>query len=360
MTFAEARARFPLLERVAFLNAGSMGPLSRATVAAVEAAQRRDADLGRGSRRHIEEVLEARTRVRAALAALLRVEAEQVALTGSTSDSCRIVVAGLGLGPGDEVVTTDSEHFGLVGPLHASGATVRVAPVLGRRRDEALAALLEAVTPRTRLLALQHVSWFTGELLPIDELQEATGLPLLVDGAQSAGAIPVDASRYDFYTVSAQKWLCGPDGTGALVVRDPQAVRVALPSYFAQVGYEPDGSFTARPGAGRHDWGWLGLPALAGLETALAELPEWGYERAAAMTARCRELLGARFDLVAADGGGTLVSIRLGDDAAADAVARAAERGVIVRDLPGTGLVRASCGYWTNEDDLERLVEALA
>jgi L-cysteine/cystine lyase len=358
MTPAEARAQFPVFQRFAYLNAGSEGPLARPTLDAIAAALAEDAELGRGSTVYVDRLFALRDRVREQLARMLGVGPDKVALTGSTSDSVRIVLAGLRLAPGDEIVTTDSEHFGLVGPLRASGARIRVAPVRGRTADEALATLVAAVTPNTRLLALQHVSWMTGQIFPVAELKQATGLPVLVDGAQSAGAIPVDASGYDFYTVSAQKWPCGPDNTGALVVVEPEALPVALPSHLAQRGFEPDGSFEPRPGAARFDWGWMGAPALAGLARALDFHPEWGYARAAEMTTRCRDLLEERFEVLGERGHGTLVSIRVGEPAAV--VARAFERGVVLREVPRSGLVRVSCGYWTNEDDLERLVEVLS
>ena len=101
------------------------------------------------------------------------------------------------------------------------------------------------MTPRTKLLALSQVLWTTGRVLPVRELRETTGIPVLVDGAQSVGAIPVSAGGIDFLTISGQKWLCGPDSTGGLVVADPERLRVASPSYFAQAGYELDGTFTA-------------------------------------------------------------------------------------------------------------------
>src|SRR5262249_9634916 len=159
--------------------------------------------------------------------------------------------AGLGLAAEDEVVTTDSEHFGLLGPLHASGARVRVARIRDVAPERALDAILAEVGPRTRLLALSHVSWMTGNLLPVREARDATGVPVLVDGAQAAGAIPIDLGGLDFYTVSGQKWLCGPDATGALYVADPERLRVAAPTYLSQTAYEPDGAFVPREGAAR-------------------------------------------------------------------------------------------------------------
>ena len=108
---------------------------------------------------------------------------------------------------------------------------------------------MAAVTPRTRLIAISHVLWTTGQVLPVRELREETGLPILVDGAQSVGAMAVDVSGLDFYTVSGQKWLCGPEGTGALVVADPESLRVARPSYLSQQSHQPDGTFVPRDGA---------------------------------------------------------------------------------------------------------------
>jgi L-cysteine/cystine lyase len=199
----------------------------------------------------------------------------------------------------------------------------------------------------------------TGHVLPVRELREATGIPILVDGAQSVGAIPVSPGAADFYAFSCQKWLCGPDGTGAVYVADPERLRVAAPTYFAQAGYEPDGAFTPRAGAARFDATWLAPPLLAGLEAALVSGPEWRFEQAAAATSRCRELLAERVDVVTEPGHATLVSFRVSDDAAEFAKRMYERDGVVVRDVPGLGWIRVSCGYWTNDDDLARLVAAL-
>ena len=348
MTPAEARSLFPVLERLAYLNAGTFGPVARPTAEAVQAQLDTELEQGRFGKEYFERMLGLRTKARAALGALVGAPPDHVSLTGSTTDGCNIVLAGLDLGPDDEIVTTREEHFGLLGPVHASGARVVVV-------DAEPQAIRDAVTPRTRLLALSQVLWTTGRMLPVRELREQTGVPVLVDGAQSVGAIPVDAGGLDFLTISGQKWLCGPDATGGLVVADPERLRVARPSYFSQTAYEETGSFEPAAGAARFDPGWIATASLAGLQTALDLPPEWRFERAAAQTARCRELLAPLVELV--PGGATLVAFHAEDPPALVATLFAA--GIVVRDLPGTGLVRVSCGWWTNDDDLERLVAAL-
>ena len=358
MTFDEARALFPVLERIAYLNAGSMGPIARPTVEAMAARMAADLDEGRGGRPYIEEMLALRERVRTGIAHVICVPTENVALTSSTTEGCNIVLAGLGLEPDDEVVTTDTEHFGLLGPLHASAARVRVARIRTIPPERALETILAEVGPKTRLLALSHVSWQTGNLLPVEELKEQTGLPVLVDGAQSAGAIHVEAGPYDYYTVSAQKWLCGPDSTGALYVRDPEALAVALPTMFAQVTHDEAGDFTPKEGAARFDAGWIPTPSLAGLEAALASVPHWAAHHASEAAARCWALLSERFRVVTAPGQATLVSFVAERDASEEA-ARLLQEGIVVRDMPGTGWLRVSCGWWTSDGDVDRLLAAL-
>src|SRR5262249_32805133 len=108
------------------------------------AGRERDLTQGRSGKAYIEEMLELRERVRSGIAAVLGTSAELVALVESTTRGCQVAIGGLGLGPKDEVVTSDQEHFGLLGPLHESGARV-----VGAEADED--ALLCAGPPRTRL-----------------------------------------------------------------------------------------------------------------------------------------------------------------------------------------------------------------
>lgn len=360
MNLAEIRAELPVLDRVAYLNAGTFGPLPRAAAATLELWTRRALEEGRSGHAFFEDVLDLRVRLREALAAAIGGEVAGMALTTSTTEGCNTVVAGLRLGPGDEVVTTDSEHPGLLGALRVAGVEVKYAAVSEAAAADVIAVIEREITPATRLIALSHVLWTTGQVIPVEHLA-GHGIPVLVDGAQSVGAIPVDVGALgcDFYTVSGQKWLCGPDATGALYVRPDRVDTLAqtYPSYFSWTlpDYEP------HPDARRFESSWTAPGSMAGLLESLAFARSAGEERFAAgqaMADRCRELLADRAEVVTEPAQATLVSF-VPRTPADEVVAKLAERGVVVRDLPGLGWVRASCGFWTSEEDLQRLAAGL-
>jgi L-cysteine/cystine lyase len=346
---AAARADFPVLDHVAYLNAGTFGPLSRTVAAEVHEALDRDLTQGRSGMEYFLQVLDLREELRGRFGELVGAEPGTVALTSSTTSACNIVLTGLDLTPTDEIVTTTDEHFGLLGALFASGARVVVVEPDPER-------ILSAVTSRTRLLALSEVLWTTGAVLPVRALREDAGVPVLVDGAQSAGAVPVDVRGIDFFTVSGQKWLCGPDASGALVVADPERLRVTAPSYFSQVSHAPDGSYEPRAGAARFEQSWWPPGQVRGMLAALGQRPGWAFDAARERAERLRVLLEGIVELVTPAERATLVSFRPDGVEPEALVERLFRAGVHVRELPGRGLVRASVGWWNSDDDLDRLV----
>jgi L-cysteine/cystine lyase len=284
--------------------------------------------------------------------------ADEVALTGSATDAMNLVLTALELGPGDEVLTTDEEHPGLLAPLAAlarrTGATIRVAPFAEARA---------AVSERTQLIAVSHISWMTGRRMALAPLRD-TGLPLLLDGAQGLGAVPVDVGELGcaFYAAAGQKWLCGPDGTGALFVHGDWIERLGMPrpSYGTIVEHTDPLALEPRPGARRFDTVSPAGPQLAAAVAAFDMLADHGwpavFERAARMAESLRASLGER--LTAPGAGTPLVTWRTERDPG-EHVAALAERGVIVRGIPGRPWIRASVGAWSSERDLQRLLAAL-
>jgi L-cysteine/cystine lyase len=352
------RAQFPVLERAVYLNAGTEGPVPRAAAEAMQARLQSDLELGRIGPAYFEELLQLAARARAAYASVLGTDPANVALTASTTEGVNSVLGGLRFSPGDEILTTDQEHPGVLAPLRRAqivhGVSVRVAP---------FAEIAEQVGPHTRLIACSHVSWYGGEVVDVAALR-ATGVPVLLDAAQALGAIPLemDALGVDYYAGSGQKWLCGPEGSGALYVRPDRLAQLepAWPGYgtvsdHAEILSSPLTAGAARldtsfPPANRSAW------ALASMEVLAAAGWEWVHARAAGQAALLAQLLSEKGLEVVPRGRSTLVSWK-SEDAEAE-VARLAERGLIVRSIPAVGLVRASVGAWNTEDELARLVAA--
>jgi selenocysteine lyase/cysteine desulfurase len=350
------REQFPVLEHVAYLNAGTCGPLPGPAVGVAAHVLEESARSGRGAM-YYEQTRALATQRRAAYGALLNAQPEDIALTTSTSEGIVRVLTGLDLQPGDEIVTSDEEHPGLYGPLTAAraqrGASVREVP---------FGELADAVTASTRLVACSHVSWVNGRLAP--DLS-ALDVPVLLDGAQGIGAVPVDVAALGcaFYAGSGQKWLCGPVGTGVLWVSPQWTERLLAigPTYMNLD--DPSAGLQAVPAAGaaRHDTSAQSLEAAALAATAFVLLASTGWdevhERAAALAEQLAARLADKGLRVAQRDRTTLVSWEDPDPPATRD--RLAAAGVVIRDLPGRGLLRASVGAWNDESDLERLIAGL-
>lgn len=366
----QARHDCPATTRVAYLNAGTFGPLPRVAAEAMRAQAEDALEAGRIHRASMQRWLAAMGEAREAFARILDADPDELALTHCTSDGCNTVVFGLDLREGDEVVTTDAEHPGLSAPLEelarTRGVVVHAAP-------PELDALLAKVGPRTRLLALSHVLFTSGATLPVARLAEAvkertSGRAfVLVDGAQSVGAIDVSprALGVDAYTVSGQKWLSGPSGTGALWVRPSALPQLGTPwpTYTSKNRFvSPTEPWTT---ARRLDASTITTGALEGLIASLrwheAQRRGGAYAHAHALVTELRGALRARAGvrLVEVEEPSNLVSFTVEGKDARALVATLEEQGVVVRSIPGLGYVRASVGFWNDARDLERLLDAI-
>jgi selenocysteine lyase/cysteine desulfurase len=355
------RAQFPVLDNLIYLNAGTEGPVPRA--AAEAATVRIEAELARGrcGRPYFEELMALAADVRTRYAAALGCDFASVALTGSTTDGVNTVIGGLDLQPGDEIITTDEEHPGLLAPLGRArkryGITVRVVP---------WAELVDAASSATRLIACSHVSWVSGRVMDVPALA-ASGAPVLLDGAQALGAIPVNVRELGctFYAASGQKWLCGPEGSGCLFVDGEHLddLLIPWPGYSSVTRGSDPLELMPAESAGRFDHGFpAGVRnawALASLEVLEAPGWEWVHARAADLAAALAAGLEARGLEVAPRGRSTLVSWRAADPDAE--VERLAAAGIVVRSIPGQrSLVRASVGAWSSAQDIEILARRAA
>ena len=354
------RIQFPVLEHLSYLNAGTEGPVPRAASEAVQRRMQIETEQGRCGKTYFEGLMGMAEELRFAYAGVIGCDPSEVALTGSTTDGINTVISGLDLRAGDEVLTSDEEHPGLLAPLGRArkrqGISVRVVP---------LEELVGAVSPSTRLIACSHVSWVSGRVIDVPALS-ATGVPVLIDGAQSIGAVPVDVRELgcDYYAASGQKWLCGPEGSGCLYVHPDRLddLLVAWPGYGSMADPMNALEFEPAEATARLDHGFpVGLRnawALAALSVFAEPGWDWVHSRASQLAASLADRLAEKGLEVGPRGRSTLVSWKAQDPEAE--VARLAEEDVVLRFIPAWGMVRASVGAWSTEEELERLVALAA
>lgn len=371
------RARLPSLGAEAYLNTGGAGPMPDVAAEAMQAMVAAQMARGRMSAAAVEAGRERQAALRRAVGRVMGRPASEVSIAQSSTHAMNVVIWGLGLKRGDRIVTTGMEHPGLAVPLAMAaqrvGARLVVVDV-GDGSGDLEAVMAKACTARTRLVALSHVSWLTGAVLDVAgaaRAARAVGALTLVDGAQGAGAVPVepDAWGIDAYAMPAQKWLLGPEGLGALWLRDAARDRVAVTISGYETGEEHgwDGSLAMHADSRRYEASTFPEILLAGWTASLEWLDGLGWDRihrgTAEAAAACRQALagvpGVRLD-PPHDSRSGLVAFSVPGRAADDLAAGLAARGVIVRPLPEPGGLRASCGFFTNAGDIERFTEGLA
>ena len=379
---AALRAALPATRAGIYLNTGTCGPIPAESAAAMRLAEERELTLGRATRDAYEEMLDRMAEARGALAAVLGTDHDSVALTRSTTDGIGLAIGTLDWRPGDRALTTNHEHPGVVGPLAAArdryGVDVRVAEIGDGGDDERTLVALEGelAAGRVRLVALSHVLWTTGAVLPVAEIvrrAHAHGAIVALDGAQAGGAIPlhVDDLGAEFYAVSGQKWLLGPEGTGALIVRRDVAV-ASLPAvrgYFSAATPYAVGREDLWPNARRFEVAGFHAPSIVGLARSAAWLAmhvglPWAHARAARLAHDAAIRLQGTPGVVLVTPPGrmaTLVTFRL-PGWPAERVSEELARRVfaIVRPIPDLDAVRLSVGFFTTDEELDWVLDAVA
>jgi len=373
------RAELPATERIAYLNTGTNGPLPRRSHAALVAHSELELAEGRIGGEVFPRLARIANEARADLAGVLHCSPDEVALTHNTTEGVNIALMGLDWRPGDEIITSHAEHPGILYPVSLLrsryGVRIRMTNI-GMPGCDDLAELRQALGPRTRAVALSHVSWSTGVVLPIRELADAThaaGALFICDAAQSGGMVPSDvyALGVDAYACSGQKWLCGPDGTGALFVRKDRLGDIQL----SAMGYhsvragmsDHEGHFVPPAAASRYEVVTLYPASLVALSASLRWIADevgwdWAYQRIAALGAACHDALAALDGvtmITPRDRMAGLVHFNVAGITPAALCERMASQGVVARSIPFPVAVRVATGFYNTEDDIARLVAAI-
>lgn len=396
MDLAAARAFFPGTRDRVFLDAACISLLP---VQAEDALRRLGQDLlacpaGDASAHHIALDRTAEQPRREA-ARLIGARPEDVALVECTTQGLEIVAAAVPLGRGDKVLVGDTEFLGLAIPWvprqGRDGFRIEVVPNRGGRllADD----FARAADGHTRMILLSSVQWTNGyraDLAAFSELARSRGLVLVVDAIQQLGAFPLDVGRtpVDFLVCGGHKWLNAPAGRGFLYVHPRQVERLPPPAWGYLNVEEPAGGWAAyfatptipavrdyafTPTARRFEvGGTANYPGNVVLGASLELINGLGAAAIEGHVRRLTDLLLAELARAGATGvtppepeaRSGIIAFTLGGGPERDAafLNRLRDRRILIsqRYTAGVGGLRVSVHFFNNEDDVRRLVEAVA
>jgi len=282
----ELRRLFPHTDKQIYFNHAAISPLStRVKDAMYTYLESRST----GRIDDFESILAAVQETKELLGRLIGAEADEIAFMKNTSEGLNVIANGITWHEGDRVLLNDTEFPSNVYPflnLKTGGVSVDFAKCSDGRID--LGTLEEALTDRTRLLSISHVSFLSGYRVDLDSLAALCrdrGVYLSVDAIQSVGAVPLDArgSGVDFVACGGHKWLMSPLGTGFLYIRRERLDDIR-PVYLSWLSMKDPFDFLnyrvdLRDDAGRFEYSALNMSGITGMKAAVTLFLEVGIDR---------------------------------------------------------------------------------
>lgn len=375
---AKIRAQLPATAGNGYFNAGTNGPISKASQEALIAASEAEFNRGRIGPGLYEGLGEDWKRVRELFAQLCKCDPSEIGLMRSTGEGMNVALAGVDWQRGDEIITTQLEHPCLFSPMallnNRHGVVTRVVDI-GHGGGDVLGTIEAAITPKTRMIAISHVQWSSGAVMPlkaISAMARKRGILTVIDAAQGVGQVDLDLPDLgvDAYAMAGQKWLCGPGGTGALYIRKDRMPDFK-PTYLRYGGFDPSGFVMPPAGAARFEMGELYNPAIRAQEAGLKFLrdevgQDWAFKRIATLGKRCHaglsKIKGVTVTTPVTKMAG-LVCFQVDGMHPKDVNDAVYEKGYTIRFVdyrPGPAVARVSTGWWNTEEEVDGLVRAVA
>lgn len=372
------RSQLPAVHASCYFNAGSNGPIPLPAHEALVQQATEDLGLGRCDLAFYGKRRDDSVHLRETIAGIFNADVSEVALMRSTTEGMNAALNGVMWRQGDEIVTTQLEHvclYAAIGSVsHRFGVTVRTVDI-GDGGGDVLGALAAAVTPRTRVIAISHVQWTTGAVMPLVQIANFArerGILTVIDGAQGAGQVTVDfhALGVDAYCQAGQKWLCGPNSSGFMLLRTDRLGDFRT-SYLRYGGFDTAGYVLPPAGAARFEMGETYGPAIAAFDRGLVWLRDdvgvdWLVARNAALGKRCITALKKvdGVSVITPEGKmAGMVCFNVDGLHPKDLSEQLAERGHTIRFVdqrPAQATARISTAWWTTEEEIDDLVAQIA
>lgn len=379
----EIRKDFPVLEKVIYLDSGATTQTPKPAIEAMnDFFDNYAANYGRGAHQLSIRATNAFEDSRETVAGFLNAPPENMIMTKNTTDSINIVANGFGFREGDEILTTVAEHHSNFVPwlrLKEKGVQVNVAGI-DSEGFVTPGQIDEMITGQTKMIAVGHVSNVFGSVQKIEKIiriAHKNGIPILIDGAQSAGHTEIDLKSLDcdYFAAAGHKGLLGPQGTGVLYLKDPETIQPTVLGGGTTSDADACG-YALKPSPECFEAGTPNLPGVIGLGAAVEYLDKIGVQNVEAhdnhlareTARRLKEIKGVT--VYGPENRAGLVSFNIEGLAPHTAAMRLDQYNICVRSghhcaIPGQkalgidGSVRASFGLYNTEEEVDIFINAV-
>lgn len=288
------RKQLPATKAAGYFQTGAFGPCPRQVIDRTSELLELQ-NLGPANPRYLNVMKDAEDSCRPLIAAAMGADEAEVALTQSTTAGLNTVIWSIDWQEGDEIITSDQEHPALLLPIYnlhrRFGVKYQKVPI--DHYQDVVHKVMKRVTSRTRLVAISHVSRQSGQVVPAAELAAALrsrNVSLLLDGAQGPGNIAINFRELgcDYYSLCGHKWLLGPKGTGALLIRKERidSTVVSWTGAHAESEMGEEGDFAWHPNARRYEFATRNQAGFGGWAESLRWLDSLGWTKVHARIAR--------------------------------------------------------------------------
>ena len=373
------RDEIPALHKSIYLNTGGYGPIPRSVTRAVTEHYEAVMEHGADTPEIRERTATSYEHCRQTVADLFGVESDEIALTRAVSEGLSAIAYGMDFREGDEVIVTEQEHpSGIYVWLNLAkkiGIRIKKLPLF-ENNEQLLDCLSGLITERTKLLAPSHVTTDTGQLLPAEEicsLAHDRGVPVAFDGVQAAGQFPMDLRRLvPISTLGEQQVVPRRAGVAALYVKKEWVDRLEV-SWTGSLAGEWDretDELTFHESARRFEFGGRPYPVYSGMAKGSSSSPSFGLDD---VRRRAHDMTGQLKAAIAEIPG---VSLRSPEDPSVstglltfsvagltgDELNRRMWESwrILGRPALGKTAMRVSVAFFTTEEEIETVVDALS
>lgn len=382
------RQAFPALAEKQYFNYGGQGPMAQQALDALFAAHQYVQTAGPFAGSINRWINQETAQTRDLMAKELGITPNTLTLTEDVTVGCNIPLWGLTWQQGDHILMSDCEHPGVIATVQEIcrryGVSYSVCPLMATvSGGDPVAVIEQHLRPETRLLVISHIFWNTGQVMPLQAINQLCHgrkpkpVLVLVDAAQSVGVLPLQLSALeaDFYAFTGHKWWCGPAGLGGLYV-SPAALEAINPTFIGWRSITIDAAAHPtgwKPNGQRFEVATSNYPLLAGLRRAIEYQHQWGnakqrYQRICQLSqllwSQLSDLPNLRMVHQSPPNSG-LVSfwvLQNGEPSPAlhqALVEQLETQGILLRTLLSPNCVRACVHYLTLESEIMQLVETL-